>query len=209
MSRKYIAVLAFAFMFGIAATATAQTYRHSNEEISRTYIFDEQTEHITIIVESKAPAEDIVGVSRTAYGFVRMGGNHDVDFAVAVPVDSLKTGISLRDQHLASDIWLDAKNHPEIIFSGKSLRKLSLDRYRLYGTFEVRGIQRPLTADVSVQKIPRELALKAGLNATNWVAIRGSFKITLSDHGITIPDFLSEKISDTWTVYISMFAYEE
>ena len=210
MHRRYIAAIAFAILFAAAATVTAQTpYRFYGDESSRTYVFDEKTEHITIIVESRAPAEDIIGVSRTAYGFIRMDGARDVDFAVAVPVDSLKTGIALRDEHLTSKTWLDAEHHPEIIFAGSSLKKVTRDRYRLYGTFELHGVQRPLATDISVETIPRDLARTAGLGAANWVAIRGKFKVRLSDHGIAIPEFLKDKISDTWTVHISMFAYEE
>ena len=55
---------------------------------------------------------------------------------------SVTTGTTDRDNHLRSPDFLDAENHPEIVF--KSKRHADNDRWRLTGDLTVRGVTKPV-----------------------------------------------------------------
>jgi polyisoprenoid-binding protein YceI len=61
----------------------------------------------------------------------------------SVEVDSLKTGIGLRDKHLKSSHFFDAANHPTITFQSDRITQEN-DDIRLRGTLSMRGNRRPV-----------------------------------------------------------------
>ena len=89
------------------------------------------------------------------------------------------------------------------------MRKLDRHRYEVRGLFALRGKKRPLKVLVEAIQIPRRTAARLGLGDAEWLRIRGSFKVKLSDHGIKVPKMAAAKVSDTWTVRVSLFARKE
>lgn len=69
---------------------------------------------------SKAPLENIVGKSNAVVGYVVAGPvDSPADLVGAqwlLPVDSLATGLPLRDAHIADHEWLDSQSFPVISF---------------------------------------------------------------------------------------------
>ncbi|MDY0005090.1 MAG: YceI family protein [Polyangia bacterium] len=175
---------------------------------AQTYKFDVPEKLVNIAFESRMELEDILGSSNQASGEVTRAKDGQVSFHVKVPVTSLKTGIALRDEHLGSSQWLDAKRFPSIELKGSSARKLGKDKWRISGTFTLRGVSKPLVVDVTVTEIPAAVAAKAGLERVSWIRVRGEFKVKLSDHGLKVPSMLSAKVADVWTVRVSLFAKE-
>lgn len=175
---------------------------------AQTYRFDVPEKLVNITFESRMDVEDILGASNQVSGEVTRQKDGRVSFHVKVPVASLRTGIAMRDEHLRSNQWLDAKQFPFIELKGASARKVGKDKWRLQGTFTLRGVSKPLEVDLTVKEIPAEVAVRAGLEKAAWIRARGEFKVKLSNHGVKIPSMVTSKVADTWTVRVSLFAKE-
>lgn len=64
---------------------------------------------------------------------------------------SIYTGAADRDNHLRSPDFLDAENHPEVIFRSDKITALGEGRYRVEGEVTIRGITKPLAFEVETQ----------------------------------------------------------
>lgn len=193
----------------VAAALSLAPFAAQAEE----YSFDVPEKLVVVTFESRMEVEDILGTTRSVQGHVRLdgperpGGEAGGSFVVEVPVASLKTGIDLRDEHLRSEAWLDGTRFPTIRFEGTTLRKMTDTRYAVSGTFTMHGVARPLALEVDVQRIPSDRATKLGLGEGDWLRVRGELRVKLSDHGVTIPAMTAAKVSDEWTVKVSLFGH--
>jgi polyisoprenoid-binding protein YceI len=174
---------------------------------AETFTFDVPEKLINIAFESRMEIEDIVGFTHKVSGWVKRDQKKDkISFRVEVPVASLRSGVDRRDEHLRSPVWLDAKKYPTASFAGKSARKVGKDRYEVKGSFTLHGKARPLKLQVQAALIPRATAERLGLGKEDWLRVRGSFTVRLSDHGVKIPKMTVAKVNDVWTVRVSLFA---
>lgn len=177
----------------LPALATAQEYS-----------FHVDPKLVVITFESRMEIEDILGTTHTVSGTVTLdskGGS----FRIEVPVDSLRTGIDLRDTHLRSEHWLDAAKFPTIRFEGKEIHWEGDAKARVSGIFTLHGVSKPLSVTVDVRRIPSTQGTKLGLAEGDWIRVRGEFPVRLSDFGITIPAMAAAKVSEVWTVKVSLF----
>ena len=58
----------------------------------------------------------------------------------AVPVNTIKTGISLRDKHLQKPDYFDAEQYPTITLQSTSFRKTGREQYEGVFTLTIKGI---------------------------------------------------------------------
>lgn len=63
-------------------------------------------------------------------------------------VNSISTNNEQRDGHLKTGDFFDAENHPQLIFEGAGLEKVSGEDYLMHGTLTMRGVSKPLTLHV-------------------------------------------------------------
>ena len=173
---------------------------------AQTYSFTVHSKLVNIAFESRMDIEDILGTTHSVRGYVKRSASGAITFDLKVPVASLRTGIALRDKHLRSAMWLNAAAHPYIRFHGKRARALGRGRYKVSGTFSMRGVSRPLTLTLRVKQIPASVAARAGLGKGSWLRVRGRFQVQLSHFGIRIPGMAAAKVNDLWTVKVSLFA---
>ena len=188
--------LAIAIVALLPLSATAQEYS-----------FNVDSKFVNIAFESQMDVEDILGSTHEVSGKLQFDGRKG-NFNLAVPVKSLKTGIDMRDEHLRSPMWLDAEAHPELTFKGDKIRCWGDGKYEVTGARPLHGVSQPLTVVVATRVIPAERASKLMMGDTDWLRVRASFKVKLSDHGVKIPDMAAAKVSDEWTVKVSLFAKE-
>lgn len=174
---------------------------------AQTYDFKVDSKFVNITFESKMDLEDIVGTSRTVTGTAKLTKGA-TSFDLSVPVDSMMTGIEVRDDHMRNEYWLNAAKYPNIRFYGQSIKEIGGGVYEVAGKFVMRGVEKPLTVKVNVAKIPADKAGAAGMEKVNWVRLRASFKIKLSDHGLKVPEMAAAKVADEWNVSISIFGKE-
>jgi len=172
-----------------------------------TYHFGVAPQNTNVTFESETDFETILGSTR------EISGSAVVDFeggsaqtTIEVPVGSLRTGIDLRDEHLRSGMWLDAKNYPTISFTSTGARKIDDTRWEVSGKFSMHGESRELTTIVEVRAIPASVAKSAGLGKGNWIRISAPFEVKLSEFGVMIPKKPAQRVNDTWKVKVQAFA---
>lgn len=64
-------------------------------------------------------------------------------------VNSIDTDNENRDKHLKSDDFFAAEEFPEMIFVGKSMKKVGDNKYELTGDLTIRGTTKEVTLDVT------------------------------------------------------------
>lgn len=190
------------------AAATLLTFGliHPAFAAERRYTVGGDDKNVNITFESETDFETILGHSNTATGSVVAdleGGTGSVD--VRVPVASLDTGIELRNKHLQSGDWLDAKKAPEIRFASSSARRLEDGTWEIAGDFTLHGVSRPITVRAQVKPIPAEAAKAAGLGKGDWLRVSAPFEVKLSDHGVEVPSKVAGRVSDVWKVKLNLF----
>jgi polyisoprenoid-binding protein YceI len=63
-------------------------------------------------------------------------------------VNSIDTGNEMRDNHLKSEDFFDAGNHPKMTFVSKSFNKVAEGKYELSGDMTIRGNTKPVKLNV-------------------------------------------------------------
>jgi polyisoprenoid-binding protein YceI len=72
----------------------------------------------------------------------------DAQIEFTVDVNSINTDNERRDNHLRSDDFFDAANHPKATFKATGMKKVGANEYRLSGNLTIRGITKPVTWNV-------------------------------------------------------------
>src|SRR4030065_1640650 len=75
------------------------------------------------------------------------------DFSTAnielkVNTSSIFTDNDKRDNHLRSDDFFNAEKYPQMIFKGKTMKKVSDNKYKLVGDFTIRDVTKQVELDV-------------------------------------------------------------
>ena len=73
----------------------------------------------------------------------------DAKINFTIDINSINTDNEQRDKHLKSDDFFNAEKFPKMIFTGKSLQKVSDDKYKLTGDLTIRDVTKPVTLDVT------------------------------------------------------------
>ena len=70
----------------------------------------------------------------------------NIDFAVNT--GSIFTDNDGRDKHLRSDDFFNAEKYPQMVFKGKSMKKVSDNKYKLVGDLTIRDVTKQVELDV-------------------------------------------------------------
>lgn len=71
----------------------------------------------------------------------------DLSLSMEFDVNNLWTGEPNRDEHLLSSDFLDANNHPKIIFTSKNSERVGASDYKVIGMLDIRGITKEVVID--------------------------------------------------------------
>ncbi|MQS16712.1 YceI family protein [Streptomyces kaniharaensis] len=66
---------------------------------------------------------------------------------VTIRAESIDTGVQQRDQHLRTNDFLDAPNHPDITFTTTAVEPLGGSEFRVTGDLTIKGTTRPVVID--------------------------------------------------------------
>lgn len=182
---------------------------------------DDPMQRNTITFTSKAPLEDMVGTVNALSGYLVFDPadpKKGVRGSVAVPVMKMDTGIPLRDEHMQSEAWLNAKQHPHIKYTVTESKDLKLvkrgDGFLTYdvtlvGSLDVNGVTK--TRAIPARIVYLEESEKTRTKRPgNLLALRAEFQVPLRDHRITGFDgVVGSKISESIAVDISIFASDQ
>ena len=69
---------------------------------------------------------------------------------------SIDTGVAPRDEHLRSPDFLDAAQHPHIVFRSTRIEPAG-DGYRIHGDLAIRGVTRPITLDAEIAGVVADM----------------------------------------------------
>lgn len=127
------------FLFIVSLTITAQTK----------WSFDKSHSKIGFTV-SHMVITDVDGKFNDYEGTIVTDGETfegaQVNFTIQTA--SIFTDNENRDNHLRSDDFFAADQHPQITFVGKSMTKVSDDKYKLVGDLTMRGTTKEVALDV-------------------------------------------------------------
>ena len=92
----------------------------------------------------------------------------DAKINFTIKVNSIDTDNEKRDQHLTGTDFFDVEKYPEITFKGKSLKKVSGNKYKLTGDFTMHGVTKTIELEVKY----------GGTIKDPWGNTKAGFKIT-------------------------------
>ena len=156
---------------------------------------------------SDAPLETMTGTTAKVTGTVTFD---PADISTTkgtfkVPVVSMRTGNDLRDEHLQSDSWLDAKKNPHIIFEimevsgAESLKPKKNTKVKVKGKFTAHGVTKIVEAKGTVKWTPAD-------GGKDDLRIKAKFTTKLEDHDVSVPSIVRLKMANEITVSIDLQA---
>ncbi|HVW30255.1 MAG TPA: YceI family protein [Polyangiaceae bacterium] len=120
-------------------------------------------------------------------------------FEGEVDVASIDTGNADRDNHLRTNDFFDAPNHPKIHFKSTRIEAKGDNEYDVHGLITVRGVEKPITLRVEylgTSKNPYGKTV-AGLSARGTVNRKDfgvNFNAVLETGGVAISDKVNIEI---------------
>ena len=165
---------------------------------------------------STSPLESFEGNSQSLQGsFTLQADNLEQSYGkISLPVRSMKTGLSKRDDHMYGKDWLDAQNHPNIDFELKKLSSISIKKSDnagieftaiAEGMCSIKGIAKPTKAKLSFKYIfESDATLKRAPG--DLVMIDADFSVSLKDFNILgRGDIIGSKVGENIVLDIKIF----
>ncbi|MFA3782011.1 YceI family protein [Melioribacteraceae bacterium 4301-Me] len=168
---------------------------------------------------SDAPFEKINGLVSGLDAIVMLNPNDITQKPlgkVKVVISNIKTGIELRDEHLRSEMWLNAAKYPYAEFqltgiknpSSRSLNDGQKIKCIFVGKFSVHGVTRDIEVPGTLTYFKESEKTKAKMPG-NLLVTDAEFNIKLSDYGIKIPDMVVGKVNDEVKVAANFVASDK
>jgi polyisoprenoid-binding protein YceI len=106
----------------------------------------------------------------------------------SIAVDSITTRVAKRDEHLKTDDFLDAANHPTMTFVSTSIAPAGPGKYRMTGDLTIRGTTKRVTFDLDAPSGP----VTANGNVRMGAAASGT--INRKDFGVKYHEVLDNGV---------------
>jgi len=176
-----------------------------------------------VVFTSDAPLEHFKGLSGDVVGYVvaaQDGGATTPALLagrIVLPVESIDTGVPLRNEHLQSSRWLDADAHPNIEFELRETREIEplepragFDTYRvtLAGDLTVRGVSRRLETEAILTLMPAGGATRFR-GPGDWLRLACEFPINLREYGVNDPAIGIGRVAEAVDVEVNLFLSTE
>ncbi len=177
---------------------------------SQTFSFKDQMGRNQATFFSTTPLEDISGMSTDVKGSITFDVQ-DIENTlvgeIIISTESLKSGIDLRDEHLRSADWLDAKQFPEITFKITDVKNLIeikefMITARVIGEFTCHGVTKEVNSDVTLTYLVENEMTKMKMPG-DLLGVRAKFNIKLSDYGVQHMA-LGKKVADDIEIKVNI-----
>lgn len=114
-------------------------------------------------------------------------------FEGEVDVASIDTGVADRDNHLRTNDFFDAPNHPKITFKSTEIKAKGEGEYVVTGDLTIRGVTKPVSLDVEFHGTSKNLQGQtvAGLTASGTINRKDfgvSFNAVLETGGVAVAE---------------------
>jgi len=111
-----------------------------------------------------------LGISTVQGEFTKVTGTVTIDNSdiskstvdVTIPADTVYTRVTMRDNDLKSQHFLDVAQYPDITFKSTSVSKTGDDTYDVNGDLTIRGVTKPVTLKVSDVSKPVDVKMMGG-----------------------------------------------
>lgn len=175
--RSRLSVIIWIFLIGWSSALRAQSFKA-------------ESGNVTFL--SKAPMNEFTGKSSKLNGLIDLDKNL-LDFYV--DLNTLKTGIGLRDSHMR-DNYLETKKYPFAEFTGKleSIPIMAVGESRpvvAKGVFKIHGVQKEISVKGTIKML-----------SANELLLDASFPILLGDFKIEIPSVVFYELAEEQLVTI-------
>lgn len=204
-----------AALLAAASAANAQTTRPANnankqetavEETGTMFFVNDPVGRNVVTFTSEAPLEDIVGTTHQIVGHIVWDPENPAKIGkgnFTVPIESLDTGIPLRNEHLRGEDWLNAAEYPQITLAIKSIKNVEKEKEtEAFTTYSLdMDVQLALHGQTKTMTIPGKATYFPESEKTrqrlpgNLLAGRSEFEVNLSDFGIA-SDIIGLKVAN-------------
>jgi polyisoprenoid-binding protein YceI len=187
--------------------------------LAQTFSVDPQDGRNQAAFISDAPFEKINGLASGLDATVMLNTNDITQKPmgkVKVPINNIKTGINLRDDHLRSEMWLNSAKYPSAEFQltgVKNPSSINLSdgqkvKCTLVGKFSVHGVTKDVEVPATLTYFRESEKTKAKVPG-NLLVADAEFNIKLSDYGVKIPDMVVGKVSDEVVISTNFVASDK
>lgn len=142
---------------------------------------------------SKAPLNEFTGVSDKLNGLIDLEKS---TFDFFIDLNTLKTGIGLRDRHMREN-YLETKKYPFAEFVGEIKETVKLEKGQsktvtAKGKFKIHGVERSI-------EVPGKLTAISD----NELKLEAKFTVKLSDYKIEVPKVVFYELAEEQEVTIN------
>lgn len=139
----------------------------------------------TLNFTSNASLEVIKASSNQVQGLIDPTNNQ---FAFKIPVTSFKGFNSELQREHFNEKYMESERYSNVNFSGKIIEQINFDQD---GTYEVRA-----KGDLDIHGVKQNRIIKSTIVIKGGtLTIESHFRVPLSDHNISIPSIVSQKIA--------------
>jgi polyisoprenoid-binding protein YceI len=161
-----------------------------------------------VVFKTDAPLESINGVGTGVSGMVTFDPQNPaaVKGKINLAVTSLHVPNPTMKEHLHGRDWLNASEHPDIIFeivSAKNARTQGdVTTADVVGKITIKGTTREITVPAKITFLPGKLKARQGKDG-DLLVVRSNFIVKRSDYGINAGKG-EEKVSDEIDLSLSL-----
>ena len=147
-----------------------------------------RVKNVDFIATANLKGIEIRGTSTTSRGQATLTGGKLVALELTVPVDSLSTGMKMRDRHMKERVFkMPDESVPDINFSSTKIECVAADKNEnctVDGTLKLHGVSKAVQLKITKVASGKEFDLS------------GKAAVKLTDFGITPPSQLGVTVQD-------------
>jgi polyisoprenoid-binding protein YceI len=134
----------------MSATEVRKPGRDTPPPLTGSWVVDQQASRARFVASTLAGLMKTPGRFRSLSGSLLAGQTHAAGTLV-IDASSIDTGNRMRDKHLRSRAFFDAKRHPELRYEAHSISSREPGRARIEGELIVAATRTRLPLDVTMQ----------------------------------------------------------
>ena len=150
------------------------------DQLTGTYVIDPQHSRLGFVARH-AMVTKVRGRFDDFEGVVHIDGTDPSRSSaeVRITVASIDTRLAVRDEHLRSNDFLGAQQHPHITFRTTGIQEVQRARFRVTGDLTIKGTTRPVTFDLEYTGAATDT------DGASRIGFEGSTTIDRRDWGVS------------------------